>query len=235
MTDPIDNTAYTDRAGDYDAENEGKGRTQLRKLALLSAVIEQHAAGRPVRMLEVGCGTGIFTKLIAARFPNARITATDAFVPMLEIARIRLRDFTNVSVAQYDAETGSGFPEKFDIVYGIDLIHHLADPVAGLRNWRALTAPGGALVFFESNARNPVLYLRMMNRPEEARFKFNTRANLTSWLDAAGWREISVTYAPIHLPNGPPQIWRVAGRIEDALHPILAPLAGGMVLYATSG
>jgi SAM-dependent methyltransferase len=151
---------------------------------------------------------------------------------MLEIARKRLSPLSNVSVAEYDAEKGGSFPTSFDIVYGVDLIHHLSDPVAGLRNWCALTAPAGALVFFESNARNPVLYARMRNRPEEARFKYNTRANLTTWLTTAGWCEITITYAPIHLPNGPRWLWPTIGRIEDVLHTILSPLAGGMILYA---
>lgn len=228
----MDNSAYTDRAAQYDVENEGKGRTQLRKLSLLAARIVDHARGRPFRLLEVGCGTGIFTRLLAERFPEGSITATDAFPPMLEIARGRLAGLPNVQVSQYDAESGGRLPDTFDIVCGIDLIHHLTDPVAGLRGWRALTAPGGALVFFESNARNPVLSLRMMNRPEEARFKYNTRRNLTAWVTAAGWGQLRIDYAPIHLPNGPIRLWPALDRLETLLHPVLAPLAGGMVLYA---
>lgn len=228
----MDNRAYSERAAEYDVENEGKGRTQLKKLALLSAAIQTHTGGRPFRALEVGCGTGIFTKLLAERFPNASITATDAFAPMLDIARLRLADLSNVAVMQYDAETAGGFAEPFDIVCGIDLIHHLPEPVAGLRNWRSVTSPGGALVFFESNGRNPVLYLRMRNRPEEARFKYNTQANLSRWLREAGWRNVTVTYAPIHLPNGPRALWPLLGVIENGLHVVLAPFSGGMVLYA---
>lgn len=227
----MDNSAYLDRTADYDAENQDKSRTMLKKAALVSAAIEKHANGQPISVLEIGCGTGLFTKLLAERFPHARITATDAFVPMLDVAKERLAGFPNITVAQYDAQTAGTFTQCFDVVCGVDLIHHLNDPIAGLRYWRGLMAPGGALVFFESNARNPVLYLRVMNRPEETRFKYNTRRNLTAWATAAGWGKVSVDYAPIYLPNGPRRLWSALGHIEGAMHAALWPICGGMIVY----
>ena len=226
----MDNSAYLERAADYDAENANKGRTLLKKAALVSAPITQRAKGRVISILEIGCGTGLFTQLLAERFPNARITATDAFAPMLDFAKQRLAACSNVTLAQYDAETAGRFDQRFDVVCGVDLIHHLSDPVAGLRHWRELTASGGGLVFFESNARNPVLFLRMMNRPEEIRFKYNTRRNLMAWATRAGWNKVSIEYAPIHLPNGPRQLWSAFGRIENAMHAALWPISGGMIL-----
>lgn len=228
----MDNSAYLEHAVDYDAENEHKSRTMAKKAALVSAAIEQHAKEKPVSVLEVGCGTGLFTKRLAERFPHARITATDAFIPMLAIAKERLSRYPNITLAQYDAETVGNFTDRFDIVCGVDLIHHLPDPVAGLRSWRELAAPAGALVFFESNAWNPVLYLRMMNRPEEARFRYNTRRNLAQWASAAGWTKVSIEYAPIHLPNGPRRLWSTLGHIENALHKVLWPFSGGMIVRA---
>jgi 2-polyprenyl-3-methyl-5-hydroxy-6-metoxy-1,4-benzoquinol methylase len=228
----MDNSAYLERAADYDAENQNKSRTLLKKAALVAAAIEQHARGTSMSILEVGCGTGLFTELLAERFPHARITATDAFLPMLDIARERLSGFRNISLAQYDAEKAGSFSQRFDVVCGVDLIHHLTDPVAGLRHWRELTAPGGALVFFESNPRNPALYLRTMNRPEEVRFKYNTRPNLTTWATTAGWTMVSIEYAPIYLPNGPRRFWSALGHIESAMHPALWPISGGMIIRA---
>jgi 2-polyprenyl-3-methyl-5-hydroxy-6-metoxy-1,4-benzoquinol methylase len=226
----MDNSAYLERATAYDAENEHKSRTLLKKAALVSEAVAQHAKGRETSVLEVGCGTGLFTQLLAERFPDARITATDAFAPMLERAEHRLSGFSNVTLAQYDAQTAGRFDRRFDIVCGVDLIHHLTDPVAGLQHWRELIGPAGALVFFESNPRNPVLYVRTMNRPEEVRFKHNTRANLMMWATRAGWNNVSVEYAPIYLPNGPQQVWSAFGRIENAMHAALWPISGGMIV-----
>jgi malonyl-CoA O-methyltransferase len=41
----------------------------------------------PERILEIGCGTGILTELLCARFPEARVTAIDRSPGMIERAR----------------------------------------------------------------------------------------------------------------------------------------------------
>jgi len=228
----MDNRAYLERSASYDVENEGKSRTMLKKARLICEAIDAQGSGRPADILEVGCGTGLFTRLLATRFPDSRITATDAFTPMLERAGQRLSKFKNVELLQYDAETEGTFPQRFDFVCGVDLIHHLKDPAAGLAHWRSCTNIGGMLVFFESNPRNPVLYLRTRNRPEEERFKYNTKSNLTAWLTVAGWKDVVVRAAPIYLPNGSPGLWRTLGTIEGAMHVALWPISGGMVLCA---
>jgi SAM-dependent methyltransferase len=227
----MDNSAYLERAGDYDLENEGKSRTMLKKAALVGTLIERRGAVR--RILEVGCGTGLFTRLLAERFPDAAITATDAFAPMLVHARARLASHPNVTLREYDAEQPVPFDDRFDVVCGVDIIHHLNDPIAALEHWRRAAGPGALLAFFESNPRNPVLFVRTRNRPEEVRFKYNTRSNLTGWASAAGWTRARATYAPIHLPSGPPALWPLLDRIESLVHPLLRPIAGGMLVEAS--
>jgi SAM-dependent methyltransferase len=230
-----DNTAaYQDRADAYDVENEGRARTMLRKAAFIASYIAaNHLSDAPI-ILEVGCGTGLFTKLLAGYFPRARITASDAFAPMLDIARERLSALSNIALVQYDAETAGPFAEPFDFLCGVDLIHHLNRPVQAMQCWRKIVKPSGRIVFFESNAWNPVLRLRMLNRPEEARFKFNTRANLTGWMRKAGWSGAMAEYAPLYLPNGPQFLWPMINQIESAVHKLIVPrpTAGGMIVSA---
>ena len=226
----LDNSAYLNRAEDYDAENEHKPRTMVKKARVLFATMKGHMNRTPQSILEIGCGTGLFTQELATQFPAASIVATDAYEPMLTIASRRLARFPNVRLAVYDAQTAGSFEERFEIICGVDLIHHLNDPVAALRNWRTLAAPGAGLVFFESNALNPVLRLRTRNRPEEARFKLNTRKNLRSWTDAAGWEHACVDYVPLHLPNGPSFLWSTLDRAERLMHVFLWPFSGGMVV-----
>jgi len=103
-----------------------------------------------------------------------------------------------------------------------------------MRCWRKFVKPSGRLVFFESNAWNPVLRLRMLNRPEEARFKYNTRANLTGWMKEAGWSSAMAEYTPLYLPNGPQFLWPTINQIETAAHKLVVPrpIAGGMIVSA---
>ena len=61
-----------------------------RKLALQ---IKPKRGIRQVRtILEIGCGTGNFTELLATRFPAARITAIDFSPEMVERARAKLEN-----------------------------------------------------------------------------------------------------------------------------------------------
>ena len=215
-------------------ENEGRARTMLRKAAFIATYISANHRDSAPTILEVGCGTGLFTKLLAEYFPRARITASDAFAPMLDIAGKRLSALSNIALVQYDAETDGAFAEPFDFICGVDIIHHLNRPVQAMRCWRKFVKPSGRLVFFESNAWNPVLRLRMLNRPEEARFKYNTRANLTGWMKEAGWSSAMAEYIPLYLPNGPPFLWPTINQIETAAHRLVVPrpIAGGMIVSA---
>jgi len=60
----------------------------------------------PATILEFGCGTGLLTRRLRRRFPNAHILATDGAKPMLEQARLRCGDADRegLSFALQDAE-----------------------------------------------------------------------------------------------------------------------------------
>src|SRR5262249_57121665 len=51
---------------------------------------ERVAARRPRRVLETAAGTGVLTRAMAARLPDAEIVATDLNQPMLDHAARRL-------------------------------------------------------------------------------------------------------------------------------------------------
>ena len=75
-----------DRARHYDSAASVQrlvGRQLLKR-------IEQELAGRkPCRILEFGCGTGAFTQLLQALWPDAVLIATDLAPAMLKRAEAR--------------------------------------------------------------------------------------------------------------------------------------------------
>lgn len=226
--------AYGKNAAAYDASNAGRRRTMEKKAAYVAAMIAPEGRACPPSIIEVGCGTGLFTERLAELLPGATITATDAFPAMIEEARPRLARFANVRLAQYDAEEEPSPGQRFDAVCGCDIIHHIDDPVKAMRNWLRVMKPGGGLAFFESNGINPVLMLRAHGKPEEARQILSRPHNLRRWLSEAGWQEVDIDYAAIHLPNGPPAAWHLINRIEDLMHkvPPLRVIAGGLLIAA---
>ena len=71
----------------------------------------------PATILEIGCGTGNLTKLLAERFPQARITSIDFAETMIQQAREKMSSAGHVQFHCVDAETFiKTTEEKYDLV-----------------------------------------------------------------------------------------------------------------------
>lgn len=106
-----------------------------------------------MRVLECGCGTGIFTRGLAAF--GAEITAVD-IAPDLLAEAARHTSAPNVRFLEGNLEAPgalSGAP--FDAIYGVSVLHHL-DMDAALPALRPLLAPGATFAFSEPNIFNPL-------------------------------------------------------------------------------
>src|SRR5215831_13218689 len=89
---------------------------------VFEAVLDEiNVAG--ARVLDVGCGSGLFPKLIAAR--GAKVDGLDAADGLVEIARRRAPAMTFTSG---DMEELPYADRTFDVVTAINVFHHAADP-----------------------------------------------------------------------------------------------------------
>ncbi|MCP4481671.1 MAG: methyltransferase domain-containing protein [bacterium] len=73
----------------------------------------------PKNILELGCGPGNFTKKLANKFSEAKVTAIDISKEMLEVAMLEVpkSDLNRFKFIQADAETFLADPEeKFDLI-----------------------------------------------------------------------------------------------------------------------
>lgn len=110
---------------------------------LLRAVLQRRPATRVARLLDVGCGTGLFTELLLEAFPGAHALALDLAPGMIEEARRRL-DGRRVSFAVADVE--AGVPAgPFELVASSMALQWTLDPAAVLRDAAGRLAPGGLL------------------------------------------------------------------------------------------
>lgn len=171
----------------------------------------------PIRVLDLGAGTGLFSKLVLEKYPNATFVLWDVAEKMLDLARERFRDYAGQF--RYVVGDYSELPEgeTFDLAISSLSIHHLSDPEKKdlfARIYRALDH-GGVFINIDQ-VRGPSeklqqLYVRVWEEKVrqkgvseeeiqggiERRRLYDREATLADqleWLQAAGFVESDCIY-----------------------------------------
>jgi acyl transferase domain-containing protein/SAM-dependent methyltransferase/NAD(P)-dependent dehydrogenase (short-subunit alcohol dehydrogenase family) len=117
------------------------------------------AVDRPLRVLEIGAGTGATTASVLPILPPERTDYVFTDVSQLFLARAAEAFAAHpfVEYRRLDIErdpAAQGFElESFDIVLAANVLHATRDLAQSIRNARSLLAPGGLLVLLEGTAR----------------------------------------------------------------------------------
>jgi SAM-dependent methyltransferase len=98
------------------------------------------------RLLDLGCGTGSFARLVAPRC--GQVVGIDLSPRMIEQARNRSRDYSNIRWETADFLTGHWEDQSFDAIVSVAAVHHLSID-AFSRQSRKLLKPGGRLVVLD--------------------------------------------------------------------------------------
>ncbi|MGK5632116.1 beta-ketoacyl synthase N-terminal-like domain-containing protein, partial [Streptomyces sp. URMC 123] len=123
--------------------------------ALLSVMVDRWPADRPLRVLEVGAGTGGTTAALLPLLPPERtryvFTDVSPLFPSRAERRFADHDFVEYRTFDLDLDPAEqGFAEGcFDLVVGANALHTAKDLAAALRRLNRLLAPGGQLLAFE--------------------------------------------------------------------------------------
>jgi len=102
---------------------------------------------KPLRVLELGCGTGLLSRHLVARYRGAEFMLTDAAPDMIRAARSNLSDTpANIAFEVMDAGAPVAY-ENLDLIVTSMMLHWLPLPLESLARLRGYLAPGGALMF----------------------------------------------------------------------------------------
>ena len=116
------------------------------------------------RVLEVGCGMGRYTLLLARR--GICVEGLDLSGVLLD--RLKEFDHERHQIPLHAADI-SDLPETlargFDLVLGFFTLHHVHDLRRCFEGVAKALRPGGRVVFLEPNALNPLFYVQILITP----------------------------------------------------------------------
>lgn len=132
---------FSRAAGTYDAHAETQKDLAARLLE------ELPDGSRVERILEIGCGTGHFTALLAERYPEARIIALDFAEGMVQLAGKRLEGKRNIYLLCEDGERFlATCASDFDLICANSTLQWFDDLAAALGQIRRLFSDNGRFV-----------------------------------------------------------------------------------------
>ncbi|MFJ4980417.1 class I SAM-dependent methyltransferase [Streptomyces coeruleorubidus] len=135
---------------------------QAEMLDLDAEVLTEHTAAitawlpieaAPRLIVDLGCGTGVGTFALLARFPEARVTAVDSSADHLQRLRGKacaaaVEDRVRTVPADLDAADWPNLG-KPDLIWASASLHHMADPDRALRKVYNALKPGGLFAVVE--------------------------------------------------------------------------------------
>ncbi len=124
----VDAYDLPERVRTYDADMEIMHPLRWKMIEVALEILPFHQT-RSLRALDLGVGTGVFSKRFLEKYPNSKVVAIDGAASMFELAKSRLGDLAQrVEWVLSDFRTMPTTvikPDTFDVVISSYALHHL--------------------------------------------------------------------------------------------------------------
>ncbi len=126
----------------------------------ISAEFDRDLAGPSpfagLRVVDIGCGGGLLSEPMARL--GADVVGADAAERNIPVARLHAeQEGLEIDYRHTTAEDMAAAGEQFDVVLNMEVVEHVADPLAYLTACQRLLKPGGLMICSTLN-RNPKSY-----------------------------------------------------------------------------
>ncbi|WP_040819106.1 bifunctional 2-polyprenyl-6-hydroxyphenol methylase/3-demethylubiquinol 3-O-methyltransferase UbiG [Litoreibacter arenae] len=115
--------------------------------------LDAEAPFKGLRILDIGCGGGLLSEPMARL--GADVVGADAAAGNIPVAQVHAKQSgLEIDYRHTTAEALAEAGEQFDVVLNMEVVEHVADPLAYLTACQQLLKPGGLMVCSTLN-RNP--------------------------------------------------------------------------------
>jgi ubiquinone/menaquinone biosynthesis C-methylase UbiE len=172
-------------------------------------------------VLDVGCGPGTITADLGRLVAPGPVLGLDRSEEVVAEARRRVSEAgsggSNVSFATGDVYALDFADSSFEVVHAHQVLQHLTDPVAALREMRRVLAPGGMVAVRDSDyagfvwAPGDPLLDRWMTLYHDVTRHNGAEADagryLSVWVGAAGFQDLVVSSSTWTFANDEDRAW----------------------------
>jgi 2-polyprenyl-3-methyl-5-hydroxy-6-metoxy-1,4-benzoquinol methylase len=161
------------------------------------------------KVLEIGCGTGFLSYVIATK-TKMQVLGSDLCVPFIDEASAKyVHPTLKYMVLDFNL-AAEKINHKFDYIIGNGILHHLYYNLDNVFvTFKNILEPNGKIIFMEPNIYNPYVAAIFKNKklrkvaklePDEMAFSMTF---IRKKLEAAGFKNIDITYKDFLLPGIP--------------------------------
>ncbi len=187
------------------------------------------------RILEIGCGVGIFTEKIANT--KAEIIAVDISPDLVNKANNRVT-LPNVKFCVSNIEESCFKYNYFDSIIGVSVLHHL-NLAECLLNIKKCLRPGGKIVFSEPNMLNPQIFLERNIKPLRKKMHLSLdetaffRWQLKKEIEKSGFESVEVKNFDFLHPLTPKFLISLINKLGLALEKTMfvKEISGSLLIY----
>jgi SAM-dependent methyltransferase len=189
----------------------------------------------PGRGLDVGCGTGVLAERLTRR--GFEMTGVDPSQGMLDVLAREAPDVQGIRASGEDLPFED---DSFDLAVTVAALHHVAEPAAvraTLTEMARVTRPGGRIVVWDHNPRNPYWTILMKRVPQDdGSERLIPEAEVHAGLAAGGAQVLSSDQLGFVPDFVPPRLMGAMRRIERGVEatPGLRRLCAHNVVVATT-
>jgi len=171
---------FDENADDYDAVHLAY------PAALIRALLERTELAQGARVLEVGCGTGQFTTLLAQE--GLALTAIELGANLSRLAAAKLKGYPDVEVVHADFEVWEPKPHAYDLVVSAQAFHWIRPEIGYPKVHRALRSGGTLALIWNLEGGSDTPLHRSLEDVYELLAPRMTSKSVRYWLELHVWR-----------------------------------------------